>query len=163
MKRDRVHKSQAAQTHRRMKTDRVHNSLQILYSLQDPKERFRTLPCDEECHKRARNARLALALQIENPDSKASLGTAQNQPIYSDQMKQRAKLDPNFANKIHKQLTELVIMARDSKQKSRSQYFNAMNHDKRKFVHDYAAVFGCETALYRLLCVSNFFFVNMFL
>jgi transcriptional repressor NF-X1 len=63
-------------------------------------------------------------------------------------MKEWGKKDPNFCNMIHEKLTELVKLAKESRQKSRSLSFDCMNRDKRQLVHEYAEHFGCESESY---------------
>lgn len=55
-----------------------------------------------------RNRRLALALQIQNPDLNAKLT-----PRYSDFMKSWAKKDPGLCRHVHDQLTALVKLAKE--------------------------------------------------
>ncbi|KAJ9586223.1 hypothetical protein L9F63_020132 [Diploptera punctata] len=104
---------------------------------------LKTLECNDECKIIERNRRMAIGLQIRNPDLSAKLT-----PRYSDFMKQWAKKDPNFCNMVHEKLTELVQLAKQSKQKSRSYSFDSMNRDKRHFVHEYCEHFGCESVAY---------------
>lgn len=101
------------------------------------------MECNEECRIVERNRRLAIGLQIRNPDISAKLT-----PRYSDYMKTWAKKDPKFCQHVHDKLTELVQLAKQSKQKSRSYSFDCMNRDKRHFVHEYCEHFGCESAAY---------------
>ncbi|XP_022919104.2 protein shuttle craft [Onthophagus taurus] len=103
----------------------------------------KTLECTEECRVVERNRRLAIGLQIRNPDLSAKLT-----PRYSDFMRTWAKKDPRFCQHIHDKLSELVQLAKQSKQKSRSHSFETMNRDKRAFVHEYCEHFGCESAAY---------------
>ena len=104
----------------------------------------KSLDCNEECALVERNRRLALALQIRNPNPKPGA------PRYQDVLKEWAKKDSRFVQMVHDKLTELVQLAKQSlgKMKSRSHSFDPMNRDKRAFVHDYAIFFGCETASY---------------
>lgn len=102
-----------------------------------------SLECNEECRIVERNRRLAIGLQIRNPDISAKLT-----PRYSDYMRTWAKKDPKFCQHVHDKLTELVQLAKQSKQKSRSYSFESMNRDKRHFVHEYCEHFGCESAAY---------------
>lgn len=104
---------------------------------------LKTLDCIEECRIIERNRRLAIGLQIRNPDLSAKLT-----PRYSEFMRQWAKKDPHFCNMVHDKLTELVQLAKQSKQKSRSYSFDSMNRDKRHFVHEYCEHFGCESVAY---------------
>ncbi|XP_053994593.1 protein shuttle craft isoform X2 [Hylaeus volcanicus] len=104
---------------------------------------LKTLECNDECKIIERNRRLALGLQIVNPDLSGKL-----MPRYSDFMKQWAKKDPHFCQMVHEKLTELVQLAKISKQKSRSYSFDSMNKDKRHFVHESCEHFGCESQAY---------------
>ena len=102
------------------------------------------LECNENCSRIERNRRLALALQIENPE----LTTKAAPPKYSEILKEMAKKDPHFVRKVHKHLEDLVKLAKDSKQKSRSHSFEIMNREKRQVVHELAEHFGCTTEAY---------------
>ncbi|XP_014226948.1 protein shuttle craft-like [Trichogramma pretiosum] len=104
---------------------------------------LKTLECNDECKVIERNRRLTLGLQIVNPDLSGKL-----MPKYSDYMKQWAKKDAAFCNMVHDKLTELVQLAKSSKQKSRSYSFEVMNRDKRQFVHEMCDHFGCESQAY---------------
>lgn len=104
---------------------------------------LKTLECNDECKIIERNRRLALGLQIANPDLSGKL-----MPRYSDFMKQWAKKDPHFCQMVHDKLTELVKLAKTSKQKSRSYSFDSMNKDRRHFVHESCEHFGCESQAY---------------
>lgn len=104
---------------------------------------LKTLECNDECKVIERNRRLALGLQIVNPDLSGKL-----MPRYSDFMKQWAKKDAHFCQTVHEKLTELVQLAKTSKQKSRSYSFDSMNKDKRHFVHESCEHFGCESQAY---------------
>lgn len=90
-----------------------------------------------------RNRRLAIGLQIRNPDLSQKLT-----PRYSDFLRQWGKKDPHFCQRVHDKLTELVQLAKNSKQKSRSYSFESMNRDKRHFIHEYCEHFGLESAAY---------------
>lgn len=104
---------------------------------------LKTLECNDECKTIERNRRLALGLQIVNPDLSGKLV-----PKYSDYMKQWGKKDPHFCQMIHDKLTELVQLAKTSKHKSRSYSFDTMNREKRHFVHELCGHFGCESQAY---------------
>nr|CAD7400623.1 unnamed protein product [Timema poppensis] len=104
---------------------------------------LKTLECNDECKLIERNRRMAIGLQIRNPDLSAKLT-----PRYSEFMRQWAKKDPNLCNMVQEKLTELVQLAKQSKQKSRSHSFDPMNRDKRQFVHEYCEHFGCESMAY---------------
>lgn len=104
---------------------------------------FKTLDCNDECRLVERNRRLAIGLQIRNPDLSSKLT-----PRYSDYMRGWAKKDPKFCQYVHEKLTELVQLANRSKQKSRAHSFETMNREKRHFVHEYCEHFGCDSAAY---------------
>lgn len=87
----------------------------------------KTLECSEECRVQERNRRLAIGLQIRNPDLPSKL-----QPKYSDFIRSWAKKDLKLVTMIHDKLTELVKLAKESKQKSRSFSFPTMNREKRQ-------------------------------
>lgn len=104
----------------------------------------KSLECNEECALVERNRRLALALQIKNPNPKPGA------PPYPDILKEWAKKDQRFVQMVHDKLTELVQLAKQSvgKMKSRSHSFDSMNRDKRQFIHEYCVFFGCESMSY---------------
>ncbi|PRD24393.1 UNVERIFIED_CONTAM: Transcriptional repressor NF-X1 [Trichonephila clavipes] len=102
------------------------------------------LQCGEACARRERNRRLAVALQIDNPDLSPSPGP----PNYSDFLKTEAKKNPSFVTDVYDKISELVQLAKDSKQKCRSHSFPPMNRDHRKVIHELAEFFGCETQSY---------------
>ncbi|XP_041776975.1 protein shuttle craft [Anopheles merus] len=103
----------------------------------------KTLECNEECRMLERNRRLAIALQIRNPDLPSKL-----QPNYSETLRAYAKKDPALVQMIHDKLTELVKLAKESKQKSRSYSFPVMNREKRAIVHEMCHMFGVESVAY---------------
>lgn len=65
------------------------------------------MECNDECRLVERNRRLAIGLQIRNPDLSAKL-----MPKYSDYMKQWVKKDPRFCQMVHDKLSELVQLAK---------------------------------------------------
>ena len=101
------------------------------------------IECNEECFKVARNAQLASALEIDNPELSSKVI-----PRYSDFMKDWFKRDATLCSTIHSKLVELVKLSKESKQKSRSHSFPVMNRDKRQLVHEMAAIFSCESQSY---------------
>ncbi|ETN66754.1 shuttle craft [Anopheles darlingi] len=103
----------------------------------------KTLECSEECRMLERNRRLAMALQIRNPDLPSKL-----QPNYSEFLRTYAKKDMALVQMIHEKLTELVKLAKESKQKSRSHSFPVMNREKRRVVHEMCHMFGVESVAY---------------
>jgi transcriptional repressor NF-X1 len=113
-------------------------------SLKDLGKRIDKLECNEECAKLERNRRVALALQIENPDLTTKLAA----PKYSEFLKEVTRKDLSFATMVHEKLTELVRLAKESKHKSRSHSFDVMNREKRQFVHELTDHFGIESESY---------------
>lgn len=99
------------------------------------------LDCNEECSQIERNRRMALALQLENPDVSTKVGP----PKYSETLKEMARKDQFFAKEIHDKLTELVIKTKESNFKHRVHEFECMGREKRQFVHELAAHFGLTT------------------
>ncbi|KAK2584040.1 hypothetical protein KPH14_006491 [Odynerus spinipes] len=106
---------------------------------------LKILECNDECKLIERNIRLAVGLGFDNPDSSIKI-----MPRYSDYMKQWAKKDPHFCQMVHEKLTELVQLAKTSKQESRSYSFPSMNRDKRRFIHESCEHFGCGSQAYDL-------------
>lgn len=90
-----------------------------------------------------RNRRLAIGLQIRNPDLPSKL-----QPKYSEFIRGWAKKDPQLVGHIHDKLTELVKLAKESAQKSRSHSFPVMNREKRQLVHEMCEMFGVKSVAY---------------
>ncbi|KAJ0177041.1 hypothetical protein K1T71_007050 [Dendrolimus kikuchii] len=114
-----------------------------LSDVQRPGSMLKTLECDDECRVEARTRQLALALQIRNPDVSAKLA-----PRYSEHVRTTAAKEPAFAQQTHDKLTELVHLAKKSKQKTRSHSFPSMNWQKRQFIHELCEHFGCESVAY---------------
>lgn len=69
---------------------------------------FYRLECNEECKAIERNRRMAIGLQIRNPDLSQKLT-----PCYSEFMRGWAKKDPAFCQHVHEKLTELVKLAKE--------------------------------------------------
>lgn len=103
----------------------------------------KTLECNDECKVLERNRRLAIGLQIRNPDLQSKLLTR-----YSDFIRGWAKKDINLVTTIHNKLTELVKLAKESKQRSRSHSFPTMNKEKRQLVHEMCGMFGVDSVAY---------------
>ncbi|XP_015929793.1 protein shuttle craft [Parasteatoda tepidariorum] len=108
------------------------------------KSKSSKLQCNEECAVLERNKRLAIALQIQNPDLSCSPGP----PSYSEFLKAEAKKSPSFVSDVYSKISDLVQLAKESKQKCRSHSFPPMNRDQRRVVHELAEFFGCETQSY---------------
>ena len=110
----------------------------------------KTLECNEDCRVAERNRRLAIGLQIRNPDLPSKL-----QPKYSEFIRGWAKKDPKLVTMIHDKLTELVKLAKDSKQRSRSYSFPTMNREKRQLVHEMCEMFGVESKVIEFFLISK--------
>lgn len=104
---------------------------------------IKILECTEECKVFERNRRLAIGLQIRNPDLSSKLT-----PRYNESLKDWARKNGPFVNNVHRKLSELVELAQQSKQRSRQYSFEVMNRPRRQFVHEYSDHFGCETHSY---------------
>lgn len=102
----------------------------------------KTLECNDECRTLERNRRLAIGLQIRNPDLSSKL-----QPNYTEFLKTYAKKDPALVKMIHEKLSELVKLAKESK-KARSYSFPVMNREKRHVVHEMCGMYGVESVAY---------------
>lgn len=98
------------------------------------------LECSDECYKLLRNAGLADALQITNPELSSKV-----MPRYSDLLKDWVRRDSVLVASVHQKLVDLVKLSQESKHKSRSFSFPNMNRDKREFVHEYSQHFGMTT------------------
>lgn len=103
----------------------------------------KALECNEECRALERNRRIAIGLQIRNPDIPQKLLTK-----YSEFIRSYAKKDPALVKSIHDALTTLVKLAKESKQKSRSHSFPSMKREKRQLVHEMCEMFGVESVAY---------------
>ncbi|KAK7010253.1 protein shuttle craft [Biomphalaria glabrata] len=117
--------------------------LELSQFLQAKKSNKR-LECDSNCAMLERNRRLALALEIKNPDLQAKLGN----PAFTEFLKDYAKKNLKFASNVEKNLNTLVQSAKQSLQSSRSFAFQSMNRDQRRFVHELAEFYGCQTQSY---------------
>uniref|UniRef100_A0A336MQQ5 CSON004337 protein n=1 Tax=Culicoides sonorensis TaxID=179676 RepID=A0A336MQQ5_CULSO len=101
----------------------------------------RTLECNDDCKLLERNRRLEMAF---GPSTEPVKQT----PAYSDFIKSYAKKDMNLIKDIHEKLTNLVKLAKESKQKSRSHSFPVMNREKRQVVHEMCEAFGIQSQAY---------------
>ncbi|XP_062123975.1 protein shuttle craft isoform X1 [Drosophila sulfurigaster albostrigata] len=103
----------------------------------------KTLDCNEECRLLERNRRLAIGLQSRNPDTQLKSLTK-----YSEFTRGFAKRNPALTKSVYETLSDLVKLAKESKQKSRSHSFPTMNREKRQLVHELCEVFGIESVSY---------------
>ncbi|XP_017004346.2 protein shuttle craft [Drosophila takahashii] len=103
----------------------------------------RTLDCNDECRLLERNRRLAVALSSGNPDTKQKSLTK-----YSEFVRGFAKRNPALTKSVYETLTDLVKLAKESKQRSRSHSFPTMNREKRQLVHELCEIFGIESVSY---------------
>lgn len=102
------------------------------------------LECNDSCALVDRNRRVALALQIANPELSNKLGN----PSYTEFLKDFAKKNLSMTAAVEKQLTELVQEAKKSKQKQKSFSFPVMNRNQRHLVYELAEFYGCSTVSY---------------
>lgn len=109
------------------------------------KQTVKILACNNDCATLERNRRLDIAFKVENPNLASYPKFI---PSYTEFVRGFYKKDSAFVNMVHEKLTELVKLAKESKQKSRSHSFAVMNRDKRHVVHDLGAMFGVETQAY---------------
>ncbi|XP_041366295.1 transcriptional repressor NF-X1-like [Gigantopelta aegis] len=111
----------------------------------------RQLDCDGECAIMERNRRVALALELKNPNLSAKLGN----PTYTEFLKEFTRKNLQFVSSVEKSLAELVHNAKQSKQRSRSHAFSPGNRDQRRLIHELAEFYGCETESYDFEPVKN--------
>lgn len=109
------------------------------------KSTTKILECNYDCATLERNRRLDIAFKVENPNL---ISYPKFTPNYTEFIRGFYKKEPAFVKMVHDKLTDLVKLAKESKQKSRSHSFPTMNRDKRHAVHDLAAMFGVETQAY---------------
>lgn len=104
---------------------------------------FVRLDCNDECRLLERNRRLAIGLQSRNPEAQLKSLTK-----YSEFARGFAKRNPQLTKSVYETLSDLVKLAKESKQKSRSHSFPTMNREKRQLVHELCEVFGIESISY---------------
>jgi transcriptional repressor NF-X1 len=91
-----------------------------------------------------RNQRLALALEIRNPDLSNKLGN----PNYSQFLKEYAKQNLNFVSGVEKALADLVTATLQPKVCKKSHSFKSMPNMQRRVIHELAESYGCQTESY---------------
>lgn len=67
------------------------------------------MQCSEQCAVIERNKRLAVALQIQNPE----LSTSPGPPSYSEFLKEETKKNPVVVAEIYNKITDLVQLAKE--------------------------------------------------
>ncbi|KAI0674405.1 hypothetical protein C8Q78DRAFT_966649 [Trametes maxima] len=109
-------------------------------SLTNPagREGSQQLKCTTECAIAKRNARLAEALNI-NPDRAG--GARANQVTYHDDLVAFARANAKFCTIVEKSFADFLTSDK------RSQILPHMPEQKRKFVHDLAAVYRVDTQM----------------
>ncbi|XP_022662440.1 transcriptional repressor NF-X1-like [Varroa destructor] len=100
------------------------------------------LKCVERCAVEERNRRFAEALKI-NPD--APVFTLS---LYSDFVKEEARKNWHFASKVVNKLNDLVELAKNSVQASRSYGFEPMPREQRRFIYELLEVYRCTGQSY---------------
>ncbi|KAI9063381.1 hypothetical protein FKP32DRAFT_707113 [Trametes sanguinea] len=101
------------------------------------REGSQQLKCTNECAIAKRNARLAEALGI-NPDKADS---KLNQVTYHDDLVAFARANPKFCSIVEKSFSDFLASEK------KSQILPHMPEQKRKFVHDLAAVYRIDTQM----------------
>lgn len=109
------------------------------------KRSVKILECNVDCETIKRHRMLDIAFKVENPNL---INYPKFVPNYTEFIRTFYKKEPTFVKMVHEKLTELVKLAKESRQKSRSYSFPVMNRDKRHAVHDLATMFGVETQAY---------------
>jgi transcriptional repressor NF-X1 len=104
-------------------------------------KRMKKLQCNTECAQFERNQRLALALEIKNPDLSGKLGN----PAYSQFLKDYAKQNAPFVAKIEETLAQLVTATLQPKTHRKSHAFKSMPSVQRRVIHELAEFYGCTT------------------
>ncbi|KAL7043008.1 hypothetical protein ACKWTF_001359 [Chironomus riparius] len=111
--------------------------------LGDFKKTTKILDCNDECKTIERNRRLDIAFKVQNPTLAT---TPKFVPAYSEHVRNFYKKDSSFVNMVHDKLTELVKLAKETKNAAYRCYsFPSMNRDKRHVIHDVGEMFGVET------------------
>lgn len=113
---------------------------------QESTEKFKCLPCTEECARFERNRRMAEALGVNDPDL-----VGLKEPTYTDFLKSFAAENRQFVLSVEKSLIELVQSADEKKGPggtSKTHVFQPMGRDQRRAIHEYAGYFLVETVSY---------------
>lgn len=133
--------AQLANTMQEMQNGNVINLNDIMGNTNKTNKTNKVLECNDECRLIERNKRLEMALGPIDPTKVAM-------PTYSDFLKNFARKDPQLIKNVHDKLTDLVKLAKESKQKSRSYSFPVMNRDKRQMVHEMCEAFAVSSVAY---------------
>ena len=104
------------------------------------REGSQQLKCSNECAIAKRNARLAEALGI-NPADRESGGRALHQVTYADELASFARANAKFCALVEKSFADFLAAEK------KSQVLPHMPEQKRKFVHDLAAVYRIDTQM----------------
>ncbi|XP_055333242.1 transcriptional repressor NF-X1-like [Paramacrobiotus metropolitanus] len=102
------------------------------------------LECDEECRRVERNKNLAAALKI---DEHVEESSAPCPPVYSEDLKKFAREHQRFATQLEQKLMSLVETVKKCATR-KVHNFEPMKFDQRKFAHELAGFYGCETKSY---------------
>nr|XP_057916740.1 transcriptional repressor NF-X1 [Doryrhamphus excisus] len=103
------------------------------------------LQCDEECAALERNKRLAEALQI---DPSSDPFNMRSTSVYSSSLKEDARKDLKFVSSVEEAIKNLIDLVSKGKQLKRSHFFQPMNRERRKIIHELAEVYGVESVSY---------------
>lgn len=88
---------------------------------------------------------MALALKLDETDTTTS---APGPPVYSEELKKYARENLRWATQVETSIQSLVQTARNSGASRRVHQFQPMKYEQRKFLHELAGFYGCETQSY---------------
>lgn len=108
------------------------------------KKATKKIQCNPECAVMERNQRLALALEIKNPDLSGKLGN----PSYSQFLKDYTRQNATFVAGVEKSLSDLVTATHQKKTSKKSHAFKSMPSVQRRLIHELAEFYGCQTESY---------------
>lgn len=109
--------------------------------LTNPEKRPKFLDCDEECSRLERNKRFVEALGIEGAESRQF----QQCTIYSDSLKQEARLRLPFIKQLETIFENLSDAINKTGQQQVAHNFQPMNVAQRKIIHELAECYGFKT------------------
>ena len=142
-----------AQAYQRIATETLANKMKDLQSGQSvdissivnaDDKKARQLECNEDCAIYQRNKRVAEALNIENPDLSSQGGKIRFSPFLVAEAKQHLA----FVKSVEDALENLVQTTLKMSASQRSHSFPPMNSNQRRFVHELAVFYNCNSRSY---------------